>query len=88
MRDVQMVYGRRLWLADRESTFAKRARWNCEGAVTCAAMCPASFLLLCEKLSCGGMGVYLLSEVNIWWVSECTRSTSKLHSQSRVTAPN
>jgi hypothetical protein len=88
MRDVQMEYGRRLWLADRESTFAKRARWNCEGVVTCAAMCPASFLLLYPGLSCGCKGVYFLSEVNIWWISDCTRFSSKLHAKSRVTAPN
>ena len=89
MRDVQMVYGKRLWLAVRESTLAKRARWRGEGVVT-SAMCPACFLFALSTGACGGVRSEYACE------SECSVlmlgggvfrvSRSKLREKSRVTA--
>lgn len=66
-----MVYGRRLWLAFRESTLAKRARWRCEGVVT-SAMCPASDLMAssaraCGEVKCGFMLLRVYSIIGRRW---------------------
>lgn len=85
MRDVQTVYGRRLWLALRESAFAKRARWKCEGVVT-SAMCPAALLLLDPVGACGGKDVVLLARVKCDRVRDWVCSTASRAAQQFAAA--
>lgn len=79
-----MVYGRRLWLAVRESTLAKRARWRCEGVVT-SAMCPASFLAPFSERACGEVRSEYMLSASVCTIARRWRDSRAANCGRRVT---